>query len=215
MQSASKSFLVIAPDTAALLNYASREVKKFDPVDVFWLKSGNLLEPQPLVSLGKKKASSTPATDSIQVKETCEFMGRAHLAAVGRGKLMVICDMAKMTPQAQNKMLKTIEDAVFDTTFLLLSTSGEEILNTIKSRCMTIYLPRVSGGTLAEILPAGVLETVQKIFGTQIDEKTLNPRDKYAILNAVSDYNRAVAAKCNENNQKDLIIMEILKCVKR
>ena len=76
---------------------------------------------------------------NILVKETEEFIARAHLAAVGGKKLFIICDAATMTPQAQNKTLKTIEDVPANTTFMLLASSDAPILNTIKSRCVTIY----------------------------------------------------------------------------
>jgi DNA polymerase III delta prime subunit len=77
--------------------------------------------------------------NTIQVQETESFIEKVTYAAVGGRKLFIICDAATMTAAAQNKILKTIEDAGADTCFLLLCSGAETVLNTIKSRCVTVY----------------------------------------------------------------------------
>ena len=182
-----KSNLIIANDTANLQRIAKEYARTFNPVDVFWLVPNE----------GAK---------TIQVKETVEFMERAHLAPVGDGKLFIICDAATMTIPAQNKMLKTIEDAPASTTFLLLSTSIEPILNTIRSRCVTKFLPAsVNAGPL---VPTEVAETLKKLFNIEIDEKKLSNEQRYKIMTALAKINRNVAANCNAQNQMDLLIIK-------
>jgi hypothetical protein len=78
-------------------------------------------------------------SSSIQVEPTKEFVRKTSLAAVSGRRLFVICDAATMTIAAQNKILKTIEDVGGDICFLILASSAEPVLNTIKSRCVTIY----------------------------------------------------------------------------
>ena len=188
---ANKSFLVISRDMPALLKAGNDMAKKYNTADVFWLKSED---------------------GSIQVKETNEFIERTYLAPIGKAKLMIICDIAKMTPQAQNKILKTVEDVPASTTFLLLSTSADAVLNTIKSRCVTRYLPNKS---TPELFDEDIKNILQTAFDIDIDKLELNPRQKHDILNAVSEYNKRVRANCNDKNQKDIIIMEILKCARK
>jgi len=139
-------------------------------------------------------------------------MERAHLAPVGDSKLMIICDFATVTPQAQNKMLKTIEDAPAKTNFLLLATNIEPVLNTIKSRCVTTYLPVQKSA--APLVPKDIATTLEKVFGVKIDESILTAKQKQGILDILAKINRNVAANCNETNHKDLLIMEILKYAK-
>jgi len=111
------SYLLIDRDILKLREIAKWFASHYNPADVFHLED----------------------TPSIKVKETEEFIARAHLAAVGGKKLFIICDAATMTIAAQNKTLKTIEDTPADTTFLLLASSETPVLNTIKSRCVIIY----------------------------------------------------------------------------
>jgi hypothetical protein len=189
-----KSILVIGQELSALYEYAAAMVKDFNRADVFWLK---------------------PIDDAktIGVKETVPFMELAHLAPVGDGKLMIICDMATMTVQAQNKTLKTLEDAPAQTTFLLLSTSVDAIISTVKSRCRTMYLPQKPGDCFAPL--AMTRETLSQIFNMQINEKDLSTAQKAAILDTLAEVNKRVTYYCNEKNQQDLIIMEILKQCKQ
>jgi hypothetical protein len=114
------SYLVIDPDIKKLNEIAIWFSSHFNTADVFRL-------------------CEKEGTKSIHVAETLEFTERAQLSPIGDRKLFIICDIANMTVQAQNKMLKTIEDAPAKTIFFLLSTAAEPVLNTIKSRCITVY----------------------------------------------------------------------------
>ena len=174
MNLASKSMLLVSPDVEVLKKHAHDMAKKFKSADVFWLTG-----------------------DTIQVKETNEFMALAHLAPVGENKLMIICDASTMTPAAQNKTLKPVEDSVGRTTFLFLATNPENVLITVKSRCVTRYLP------LPDVKIAA------------IDGKDLNPRQRYDILNTIAIINRNIGYNCNAQNQQDLLYMELLKCEKQ
>ncbi|MBZ9684899.1 DNA polymerase III subunit delta' [Clostridium estertheticum] len=53
----------------------------------------------------------------------------------GDKKVIIIYEADKMTPQAQNAYLKTIEEPPVNVTILLLCENLEVILDTIKSRC--------------------------------------------------------------------------------
>lgn len=185
-----KSFLVISQNLDELTKYAEKFAKPYNRADVFYLRAGE-------------------GETTIQVKETNAFMDMCYLAPVGDGKLMIIIDASTMTPQAQNKILKTVEDAPARTTFLLLATNGDKILNTVKSRCVTKYLP-IEPNT-NPLVGADILKTVKDVFGVEFDEKGLNTAKRYDIINAIAEVNRRVSANCNATNQSDLIIMEILK----
>lgn len=61
----------------------------------------------------------------------------------GRYKIYIIQDSEKMTVQAQNAILKTIEEPPEYAVILLLTTNEQSFLDTIRSRCVTLNLKPV------------------------------------------------------------------------
>lgn len=62
----------------------------------------------------------------------------------GDGRAVLVRDAHKMTPPAQNALLKTLEEPGAGTVFLLLAEQEEPLLPTIRSRCRIIRLGRLS-----------------------------------------------------------------------
>jgi len=70
----------------------------------------------------------------------------------GVAKVMVIWCADTLRTEASNKLLKIIEEPPKNT-FLILTTDKEEaILDTIKSRCQSLYFPRLSQNNIREAL---------------------------------------------------------------
>ena len=69
-----------------------------------------------------------------------------------RYKIYIIEDAEKMTPQAQNAILKTIEEPPEYVVILLLTTNPEALLPTIQSRCVTLNLRPVRDRQVKEFL---------------------------------------------------------------
>lgn len=65
-------------------------------------------------------------------------------------KVYIINDCDKMTKEAQNCLLKTLEEPPEFITIILISSNENIILNTIKSRCMTIKFRNIENDELAE-----------------------------------------------------------------
>jgi len=154
------SYLLIDSDILKLQGIAKWFSSHYNPADVFEL---NAIE----------------SDKSIKVKETEEFIAKAHLAAVGGKKLFIICDAATMTIAAQNKTLKTIEDTPANTCFLLLASSETPILNTIKSRCVHLYPkpinPSLTQTALMESNPNSkqIFDTVEKLLACKTLDNAL------------------------------------------
>lgn len=70
----------------------------------------------------------------------------------GDKKVIIIYDGQKMTTEAQNALLKTIEEPPNGVYIIILSTSLELILDTIKSRCQITKLSPLSGESLIEFI---------------------------------------------------------------
>jgi DNA polymerase III subunit delta' len=72
----------------------------------------------------------------------------------GHRKVFVIEEAERMNPEAQNALLKTLEEPQPDTIFILISDRPEELLDTVRSRCRTIHLEPVPEMRIIELLDA-------------------------------------------------------------
>lgn len=70
----------------------------------------------------------------------------------GKYKIYIIEDAQLMTTQAQNALLKTIEEPADYAVFLLLTANKEALLPTIISRCVTLNLRPVNSRLIREYL---------------------------------------------------------------
>jgi DNA polymerase III delta prime subunit len=151
------------------------------------------------------KLVAKEGTNSIQVEQTEEFIGRVHLAAISGKKLFIISDAATMTIAAQNKILKTIEDASAGYCFLLLASSVEPILNTIRSRCVTIYTdPTETNLTEAELIANNKSST--EIF-TNVEKLMF-------VCKSVDDALPLLKPIVQKENF-DIVLLAFDKCVKK
>lgn len=67
-------------------------------------------------------------------------------------KIYIINEGEKMTPQAQNALLKTLEEPPAYAVLLILTTNAEELLPTILSRCVLLSMKPVPDGQVREYL---------------------------------------------------------------
>ncbi len=67
-------------------------------------------------------------------------------------KIYIVDEAEKMNPQAQNALLKTIEEPPTYGIILLLTTNADSFLPTIRSRCITLNLKSVKSEVIREFL---------------------------------------------------------------
>lgn len=82
-------------------------------------------------------------SDGLSVKDEAVFSLQEKLKrkpAAGSRSLAIIKDADTMTPRAQNRLLKTLEEPPAGTVILLLSENKENLLETIRSRCVSYRL---------------------------------------------------------------------------
>lgn len=85
--------------------------------------------------------------------------GKFHASAVGktavlgRGKVFIIDEAELMDPYGQNALLKTLEEPPAKTYIILITSSEQQLLATIRSRCQ-----RIAFGPLPAALVEGWLE---------------------------------------------------------
>ena len=89
----------------------------------------------PLSSETSKGRATIPVEDIREMIRQC-----SRFAYEGGNRVIVIPDAENMTIQAQNSLLKILEEPPANTYFLLTSGKSEQILTTVRSRCRTIRL---------------------------------------------------------------------------
>lgn len=121
---------------------------------------------------------------------------------ISNRKVYIINDCDKMTKEAQNCLLKTLEEPPEFITIILISSNENIILNTIKSRCMTIKFKNIENSELEnyakniigyESLSENLLNSFDGSIGKAI--KVKDNKEKYDSIDSL----------INNLEQKDII----------
>ena len=83
-----------------------------------------------------------------------------YTSSENRMKIVVLNQADRLTPEAANAFLKTLEEPPPDTLIMLLSRAPEQLLDTIRSRCVRLPLYRSSEGGLTLTGPQSRLTSV-------------------------------------------------------
>ncbi len=108
---------------------------------------------QVLVGTHPDVAQVVPEGLSLGVEEAREIITRASRRPLrGRWQVTLIEDADRMTEQANNAVLKTVEEPPEHSVLLICAPSSEDLLPTIRSRCRLVGLVTPSGAEVAEVL---------------------------------------------------------------
>ena len=90
------------------------------------------------VDHGNHEDVSWISRDGLSVKDAVvtAIQEKLNVRPVGGRNVIVISDSDTMTPQAQNRLLKTLEEPPGDALIILLSENMENLAPTIQSRCV-------------------------------------------------------------------------------
>lgn len=125
------NYLIVTTDPVSTEKAVLEYAKSYNPSDVFWVKK----------SADKKE---------ITVDVVNQMINQSNLASVSGQKLFIVFQAELMNSNAQNKLLKTIEEAT-DTTVLFLCQNLDRILSTIRSRCIVYYHNTQDNQTLKQM----------------------------------------------------------------
>ncbi len=91
----------------------------------------------------------------INTEESKRLAGKLYLKSYESDyKVVIIWQPEKMNDQAANKLLKLLEEPPPLTLFFLVTENPDQLLATVRSRCMPVKVPRISDSELAAYLGA-------------------------------------------------------------
>ena len=152
-----------------------------------------------------------PDGNSIKIEQIREFQKKvSEKPIISNKKVYIINDSDKMTVEAQNCLLKTLEEPPEFVTIILIGSNENSFLSTIKSRCMILHFEKISDEKIQKYLQDNhqteinskiMLEACQGSIGKALEIKdkqelyqnteqlvnSLERKDKIDILN-MSDF---------------------------
>ena len=131
-------------------------------------------------------------------------------------KIILIFDAEKLCipgPESANSLLKVLEEPPNKTIFILVSNDFDKIIKTIKSRCQTIYFPKLSFEKIrknisSEKIDSKMLKIYIKIFDGNfyLINKNINNVDNFnKKINKILNY----LMGCNINDQKTISMEQL------
>lgn len=148
-----------------------------------------------------------PDGNSLKIDQIREFQNKvSEKPIISKKKVYIINDSDKMTVEAQNCLLKTLEEPPEFVTIILIGSNESVFLNTIKSRCMILHFDKIPNQIIKKYIKenydlnldnSNITDFFQGSIGKaiQIKEKkeqyekieqiiyNLNKKDKIEILN--------------------------------
>jgi len=120
--------------------------------------------------------------ESIKIDEIREMQAKVlEKPIISKRKVYIINNAEKMTVEAQNCLLKTLEEPPEFITIILVSNNENTILATIKSRCTKVVFTEEIQKEITEENKAR-FETLEKIFGNVEKYLSIDLLNKIDIL---------------------------------
>lgn len=97
--------------------------------------------------------SAGPKERSVKVDHLREMIHALSMhSAEGGERAVLLEDAQRMTPQAQNALLKSLEEPDESTRFILTASGDSGILSTVRSRCRVLRMPPWPADRIRQIL---------------------------------------------------------------
>lgn len=132
-----------------------------------------------------------------QIRKMQEHISKKPI--ISNRKVYIINDAEQMTEEAQNCLLKTLEEPPQYAVIILIASNENKLLATIKSRCVTIKFNRISDGELKKKLNYLTEEQLELLDGSFSNIETLEKRQQ--------EYQNAIdlVKKIKEGELKDVL----------
>jgi len=114
-------------------------------------------------------------------------------ASRGGAKVFVIGEAERLNPEAQNAMLKTLEEPPYDTFLILIARSAERLLSTIRSRCQPVAFGPLPSAFVAGRLAERQVAAADATYLAELSEGSLGQALRYASLGLAARRGEVVA----------------------
>lgn len=149
-----------------------------------------------------------PDGNSIKIAQIRELQERIYEKPIDSSKkVIVIDDSDKMTEEAQNGLLKTLEEPPEYAIIILIATNENKLLNTVKSRCLKISFSAIADSEVKKyILQNNIIESpsenILKVCGGSLG-KVKHVAENLEIYSQIED----VTNKLIAGNIKNMVDM--------
>lgn len=151
---------ILCPDQACGQCQVCRQIKnnicsELTIVDELWIEGANedweyLAKKSNFNQLHRSK-SPKAKTDTIGIEDLRELLGRIHTTHTG-WQVFIVHNIERLTREAANNFLKTLEEPPPRTIFLLTTNSLALLLPTIVSRCRVLQFGNVNPSAIEKML---------------------------------------------------------------
>ena len=94
-----------------------------------------------------------PDGNSLKIEQIREFQSKvAEKPIISNKKVYIINDSHKMTQEAQNCLLKTLEEPPEYVVIILIGSNENAFLSTIRSRCMILHFDKIANEEIEKYL---------------------------------------------------------------
>ncbi len=90
------------------------------------------------------------AASNNKVEDMRDLLGKVNLGNPGRAKVYILDEVHMLTSQAENALLKTLEEPPDHVTWVLATTEPHKVVETIRSRCQVFQLTLLWAEEMAE-----------------------------------------------------------------
>lgn len=119
-----------------------------------------------------------PDGNSLKIEQIREFQSKVtEKPIISNKKVYIINDSDKMTQEAQNCLLKTLEEPPEYVIIILIGSNENAFLSTIKSRCMILHFNKLTNEEIQKYL--------QKNYRVEINSENIVSAFQGSIGNAI------------------------------
>lgn len=129
--------------------------------------------------------------ESIKIEQTKEIIARLNMTGQSKHKILLIQNIGRLTSEAANCLLKTLEEPPQNTIFLFTAGQLRDIMPTIASRMRIIHFKK---------LPDEILKNALKELYQDADEETLHQ----VVLLSLGRSGRAIQLLSDPEKFKEL-----------
>jgi len=155
-----------------------------------------------------EKGRATVGVDAVEGLQRALSLRPAE----GRGTAALVPGAERLTPQAQNALLKTLEEPPPRTALVLTAAAPRALLPTVRSRCASVRLPPLPLGSLLEEAAGGDPAVLEEAAGALAAAFAPGPRgaDPLEGLDPVSSWVRGRGSPLEEQRERLRMAIRLL-----